>query len=104
MEYEVIAQYLKPEMVVLAVALYFIGIALKRTSLVADCWIPMINGVFGILLAAFYICSVTPTPKTYQEVIGMILEIIVQGIICAAASTYVNQIKKQITNYKNGDL
>lgn len=48
---EIILNYVKPELVILAVALYLLGIALKKTELIKDKYIPLVLGVFGIVLA-----------------------------------------------------
>lgn len=104
MSYEVLSEYLRPEMVVLAIVLYFMGTGLKKTNHVPDWTIPIILTGTGILLAALYILSTAATPGTYQEVIGMILDIIVQGVLCSAMSVYVNQFKKQITKKDPGVL
>ena len=41
---EQIMNYVKPELVVVAIALYFVGIGLKNTEKVADKYIPAILG------------------------------------------------------------
>ena len=47
---EQILNYVKPELVVVAVALYFVGIGLKNTEKITDKYIPAILGIIGIVI------------------------------------------------------
>ena len=47
---EQIMNYVKPELIVVAVVLYFIGMGLKKTQVVKDKYIPIILGCVGIAL------------------------------------------------------
>lgn len=90
-----LTQYIRPELLVLVILLYCIGIAIKKTKYIADELIPFILGVISILICAVYIVAVTDTPHGYQEVLSIIFNIIIQGICCAAAAVYFNQTYKQ---------
>lgn len=90
----ILKEYIKPELLVVAVALYFIGIGLKKTELIKDKYIPIILGVIGIIVSAIYIIATTSIVG-YQEVLIVIFTAIVQGILVAGASVYINQIIKQ---------
>ena len=46
---EALVNYIKPELLITAVALYFMGIALKEAQAVKDKYIPLILGGVGIL-------------------------------------------------------
>ena len=92
---EQIMNYVKPELVVLAVVLYFIGMGLKKAAVIADKYIPIILGMLGVILAAIYVIA-TSTLQTHQDIAMAIFTAIVQGILVAGLSTYVNQIIKQI--------
>lgn len=92
---ETIMNYVKPELVVVAVVLYFIGLALKKTEKMSDKFIPVILGIAGIVLALVWVLA-TSTLTGYQSVLMAIFTAIVQGILCAGLSTYVNQIWKQL--------
>ena len=81
---EQIINYVKPELIVVAIALYFVGMALKQAQAVKDKYIPLILG--GISIA---ICG------TGQDIATAIFTAITQGILIAGLSTYVNQIAKQ---------
>ena len=54
---EQIMNYVKPELVVVAIVLYFVGIGLKNTETVADKYIPAILGVLGIVICGIYVVA-----------------------------------------------
>lgn len=81
---------IKPELLIVAVVLYFIGWGLKKIKSLKDNFIPLILGAIGIVACCVYIGIVEGFSWDVLPV-G-----IVQGILCAAASTYVNQVIKQM--------
>ena len=87
-------EYIKPELLVLVVVLYFIGMGIKNTELIKDKYIPIILGILGIIISAIYIIA-TSSINSYQQVLTVIFTAIVQGILVAGAAVYVNQIIKQ---------
>lgn len=91
---EMLKEYIKPELLVVAIVLYFIGIGLKNTELIKDKYIPIILGILGVFISAIYIIA-TSTIANYQEVLTVIFTSIVQGILVAGASVYINQVIKQ---------
>ena len=93
---EVIMNYVKPELIVVAIVLYFVGLALKKTERVSDKYIPVILGVVGIVMALIYVLAVSLPISSAGEVLMAILTAIVQGVLCAGLSTYTNQIWKQL--------
>lgn len=95
MEYlEVIKEYVKPELLVVAVVLYFIGMGIKNTETISDKYIPIILGVLGVIISAIYIVA-TSVFNGYQSVLMAIFTAIVQGVMVAGLSVYANQIIKQ---------
>ena len=92
---EQIMNYVKPELVVVAIVLYFIGAGLKHAQAVKDKYIPVILGVAGILLATIYVIATCPL-GTMQEIAMAVFTAIVQGALVAGLSTYVNQVIKQV--------
>ena len=50
-----IMNYVKPELIVVAVALYFIGMALKQAQSVKDKYIPLLLGGVSIVLCAIWV-------------------------------------------------
>lgn len=91
---EQIMNYVKPELIVVAVVLYFVGAGLKKSEAVADKYIPIILGAVGVVLCAIWVLATCPI-DTGQNVAMAVFTAIVQGILVAGLSTYVNQIIKQ---------
>lgn len=91
---EQIMNYIKPELIVVAVVLYFVGMWLKKAQAVKDKYIPLILGGLGIILCAIWVLA-TSTIGTEQEIAMAVFTAIVQGILVAGVSTYINQIVKQ---------
>ena len=91
---EQIMNYVKPELIVVAVVLYFIGIGFKKAQYFADKHIPAILGMLGILLCALWVFASCPL-STYQEILMAVFTSIVQGLLVAGLSVYVNQLFKQ---------
>lgn len=52
---EQITNYVKPELIVVAIALYFVGMALKQAQAVKDKYIPLILGGISIAICAIYV-------------------------------------------------
>lgn len=91
---ELLMSYIKPELIIVSIALYFVGIWIKNTEYIKDKWIPLILGITGIVICAIWVLANTPI-RTWQELLMAIFTSIIQGITVAALSTYVNQLIKQ---------
>lgn len=91
---EQIMNYVKPELIVVAVVLYFVGMGLKKAEAVPDKYIPLILGGIGIVLCALWVLAAGPLTSG-SEILMAVFTAIVQGILVAGLSTYVNQIMKQ---------
>lgn len=52
---EQIMNYVKPELLMLTVVLYFVGFGLKNAGAVKDKYIPLINGAIGIVLCIIWV-------------------------------------------------
>ncbi len=89
-----ITYYIKPELLILAVVCYIIGKAAKRTSAVPDKRIPLLLGAVGVVLACAWVCA-TSSLSSPQEILMALFTGITQGILCAGASVYANQLIKQ---------
>ena len=92
---EQIMNYVKPELIVVAVALYFIGMGLKQAQAIKDKYIPLILGGVGIVLCAIWVLATSPL-TTGQEIAMAVFTALVQGILVAGLSTYINQVIKQV--------
>ena len=64
---EQIMNYVKPELIVVAVVLYLIGIGLKKAGAVPDKYIPLILGGIGIVLCAVWVLATSPL-KGVQDI------------------------------------
>ena len=87
---EQIINYVKPELIVVAIALYFIGMAIKQSETIADKYIPSILGIAGIVICGIYVIA-TCTLGTGQDIAMALFT----GILVAGLSNYVNQLIKQ---------
>jgi len=86
-------EFIKPELLILIPVLYFIGMGVKR-SVISNTLIPLILGVTGILLAGIYLFAAEEIIGS-QAIFTAIFTAITQGVLCAAAAVYTNQIIKQ---------
>lgn len=91
---EQVINYVKPELLIVAVVLYFAGMGLKSAQTIKDKYIPLILGAAGILLCAVYVLA-TCEFTGWQSVAMAVFTAITQGILVAGLSNYVNQIIKQ---------
>lgn len=87
-------QYIKPELVIVAIVCYVVGIGLKKTQTIKDKYIPFILGTSSIVLCAIWVFASCPV-ATGQEIASAVFMAITQGILMAGLSTYVNQLIKQ---------
>lgn len=92
--FDVLKEYVKPELLVVAVVLYFIGMGIKNTEKISDKYIPIILGVLGVIISAIYVVA-TSTFTGYQSILMAIFTSVVQGILVAGLSVYANQLIKQ---------
>ena len=90
-----IMSYVRPELLVVAVVLYFLGMWLKQAAFIKDKYIPLVLGIVGIFVCGIYVASVA-TFATAQDILSALFAAITQGILVAGLSNYVNQIIKQI--------
>ena len=91
---EQIINYVKPELVVLSIVLYFIGMGIKKTEKIKDNYIPMILGVLGIALCTIWVMATSSFGST-NDIFAGIFTALVQGVLVAGLSVYVNQMIKQ---------
>ena len=93
--------FIKPELLILIPVLLFIGAAIKKSNL-KDALIPFILGAVGVLFAGLYVFASVEV-KNAQDVATAIFTAFTQGVLCAGASVYANQLYKQAgkTNENN---
>lgn len=90
-----IMNYVKPELLVVSIVLYFIGSALKQSKTIQDKFIPLVLGGTGIVLCGIWVLS-TCDITGGRSIAGAIFAALTQGVLVAGLSTYVNQIIKQM--------
>lgn len=91
---EQIMNYVKPELIVVAIVLYFLGMWFKQAAFIRDKYIPLVLGIIGIFVCGIWVMA-TASFATAQDIALAIFTAIVQGIMVAGLSTYVNQLIKQ---------
>ena len=92
---EIIKEYVRPELLVLAVVLYFIGKGIKNSETIKDKYIPIILGIIGVIISGIYIVA-TSNIAGYQSILMIIFTSIVQGILVAGLAVYTNENIKQL--------
>lgn len=92
---EQIMNYVKPELLVVAAALYFVGIWLKQAAFIKDKYIPLVLGMLGIVICGIWVAS-TASFADGQDIWAAVFASVTQGILIAGLSTYVNQVFKQL--------
>lgn len=87
--------YIKPELMVVAVVLYFIGAGLKKAQAVEDKYIPLVLGAIGIALCAVYVLSACDIDSV-KDIATAVFTALIQGILVAGMSAYIHQLVKQM--------
>ena len=80
-----IKDYVKPELLVVAVVLYFIGMWLKQSETVKDKYIPLINGLIGVAICAIYVFA-TCACGSGQDIALAVFTALTQGVLVAGCS------------------
>jgi hypothetical protein len=91
--YDLLKEFIKPELLILIPVLYLVGTAIK-TSVLDSKYIPFILGVTAVSLTLLYLVSACEV-FTVQAAMALLFTGITQGILIAGASVYVNQLIKQ---------
>ena len=71
------------------------GIAIKQSQNIKDNYIPIGLGIIGIFLSGIWVVATCPL-GSMQEIAMAVFTAVVQGILVAGLSTYVNQVGKQL--------
>ncbi|MBQ8896015.1 MAG: phage holin family protein [Clostridia bacterium] len=94
-----ITSYIEPKLLILIPVLYMLGLMIKKSE-INDKYIPLILGVMGIILATVY-SLIGNELKGAEKLLSVIFAGVTQGLLCASASVYANNIFKQMK--RNGD-
>lgn len=67
---EQLVNYVKPELLIVAVVLYFMGIFLKEAQPVKDKYIPLILGGISVVVCAVYVFASSEFKSVQDAVMG----------------------------------
>ena len=87
------SEYIDENLYILIPVLYALGAAIKK-SRIKDWLIPYILGGAGILLSVAYLLAVSKIGDA-ADVFGIIFAGTTQGVLCASASVYTDNLIKQ---------
>ena len=95
---EILKEFVKPELLILIPVLYLIGVGLKNSKF-KDNLIPIVLGIFGIILSTIYVFATGEISGSKDILMGIFISL-TQGILVAGCSVYFNQIYKQLKEEK----
>ena len=87
-----IMTFIKPELLIIVVLLYIIGMVIKAAPKIPSWAIPLILTIIGIVLGVLYVCAVLDGGFTGHYIVSGV----VQGILAAGLAVYGNQFYKQL--------
>lgn len=85
-----VKEFIKPELLILVVVLYVLGMILKSSEALKDKWIPLTIGIVGVVFAILYVLATSPFGGP-QDVAMSIFVGLTQGILCAGGALWINQ-------------
>lgn len=97
-----IINYINPELIILVPALIVLGLMMKDSIRIPDTAIPAILGGVGVLLAVAW-CMATAQPVGLWAIVLTLVTAVIQGVLCAGAAVYADQLGKQKAKAKAGD-
>ena len=92
-----IVDFIKPELLIVAVVLYFVGAALKKSKIVDTRYLSLINGGIGILICTLYVFASCPM-EDGKSIAMAAFTAITQGIVVAGLSIYIPKMIEIIKN------
>ncbi|MGN0661444.1 MAG: phage holin family protein [Oscillospiraceae bacterium] len=91
---EFLTEYIRSELFILIPVLWLVGKGLKKSA-VNDRFIPVILGTLGVILACVYVAASCEF-YSVKCVLSAIFAGITQGLLCAGASVYFNEIIRNL--------
>lgn len=85
---EQIIEYIKPELLVLSVALYFLGRAFEKTGWLSGRYLPLVLSGIGILLSAVWVLA-NSSLQSFQEKAMALFTAVVQGILVSGLAVWI---------------
>lgn len=89
-----LTSYIEPELYIIVPVLYVLGVMIKKSS-IDDKWIPLILGIMGVILVTSYKLTAY-LPINTGDIAKLVFAGVTQGILCASASVYANNLVKQM--------
>ncbi|WP_321833505.1 phage holin family protein [Clostridium butyricum] len=90
---ENLMNFIPENLMILVVVIYVVGIFLKKTDKIKDNYITVILMIFGITFAIL----LNIINSEYKVALDVIVNGILQGILCWGVAVGVNQTAKQLT-------
>ncbi len=88
-----ITDYIKPELIVVAAALYFLDMGIRKSGVVKEKLVPLIIGVSGIAICALYVFATCQCAGAAGVAMAAFTSV-TQGLIVAGVSIFAKQIIK----------
>ena len=85
--------FIRPELLILIPVLYVVGIGLKKSKL-SDSLIPLTLGAISIVLSGEWVIATSDISGLKDIALALFVSA-TQGILCAGASVYFNQLYVQ---------
>lgn len=91
------SEFIMPELLILVPVLYILGAFIKQSRFIPDRFIPLLLGAAGVGLAVVYVLAAGGAGGR-RELLMAAFTGVVQGVLCAGAAVYANQLAKQAGN------
>lgn len=93
MDWTVILEFVRPELLILIAVTWCLGLFIKQTPKIQDWLIPIILLLFSVIFTVLWIAVVLGNGFTA----AVIISAVGQGIIIAAIAVFGNEVIKQIS-------
>lgn len=91
---DMLTNYIKPELLSVAVVLYFLTNWLNHSQMIKKRLIPLINAGISIIICGIYVAA-TCYCEDVQGVAAAIFTVITQGVMVAGLSSYIHHKVKR---------
>ena len=91
-----ITEYIKPELIVVALALYVLDMALRKSSVIRVKYIFFLTGLVGILICCLYVFATCECIGAKDAAMAAFTAV-TQGIVVTGVSAYAKQIITRIS-------
>jgi len=98
MDWTIVKEFIKPELLILGVFLYCVGMLLKLYPKFTKEWqIPFIVTLVSVVLTPLYMVFILKTGWSGEVIVSGLI----QGVLLSALCVFANQIYKQLTEKKD---